>query len=208
MVTLTDTKAYLGISVSTYDTLLTSFIGLITAEIESEIDRKIVQTTISGEVLKFQYSRFDTMPIPPFGLMGEYPKLYTRQYPVSSLSLYDDTDLLTVAEDYSLNSANGEIEVYTTLSDEKNNLTATYTSGYPVTVSSSSVPKDLQLVAFQGIKELFQQSATTTQNNTQAITSKTVGDYSVNYDSKAQITTKDYLENNSRILNRYKTINI
>lgn len=219
MVTLTEVKDYLGITVGTYDALLTTFIDYISAEIETYCDRKFREATYTNEPLKFQFTQFDLLPIPPYALAGlrAATTLLHRPVQTGTITLTAGGNTITEDDGYILKEDEGIVLFYESVSDFKENLLATYTAGY----ATADMPGDLKLVALQGIKDLFQQSGTTSQGGTSGeVASKKVGDFSVTYDTGSSTTSSNssgtagaggpniFLLNNLSILQRYMSIGI
>jgi len=201
---ITTTKVYLGITTTATDVLIQLFTDLVVAEIEAEIGDKLSQVTITDEELHFLESQNFADDMGAIDQNNPYPILSTKYSPVSSLSVSHQQVSVSTAN-YNYNS-NGVITMFAFYDDSKNELKATYTAGY------STLPSDLQMIVFEGVKTNFMNSGTTKQNSGN-ISSKKLADFSVSYgDSQTGLYNdngkKSYICNNMSILQRYQRISI
>lgn len=207
MITLNEAKAYLGVTTTATDALITTIINNVTAEIESVCGRKLMEHVYSNEVLSYEISDYDGQYNPEIDLESDYLKLFLKNYPVQSLSLTADGVEVDDAN-YDIDANNGVVTMYQAESDDKGRLKATYTAGYTLTTGSSfTVPDDLKMVAYQGVKYEYSYSGVTTQGQSN-VTSKSVGSFSVTYNKDnikpiAMGMEKPYIALNIRTLNRY-----
>lgn len=206
MITTSEVKQFLGVTSTVNDSLITTFTNYVIAEIESYCGRTLTLTTYTGATLKYEDSTFDNRPQITLDTSEGYPKLYLQQYPVTTVTSFTYKDNPLVAtDDYMLNTTNGVIEMYTAFNDLKDNIEITYVAGY------DSAPNDLKLVICQGVKAMYAESGATSQNSG-GISSKKVGDFSVNYGagnsqySDGSTIGKTYLMANRAILNRYRKV--
>lgn len=224
MVTLAEAKTYLGISVTTYDTLIETFIEYTTDEIETFVDRNLVQSQYSNEVIKFEFSDFDLQEGQEneLDLRRGRPAGFLTNYPIVAvtgslqLAITYKGNTLIEDTDYIVDPTNGVVDFYNYPSDYKKNILATYTAGYTIASGSYQFPAALRLVALDGIKLMFQKSGTTSQGSAD-IKSKDVGDFGVSFGSGADTTAaiqsgalylKKYLADNLPTLKRYMKVNI
>ena len=205
LITVAEAKSFLQITGTTYDTLITGYCGYITAEINTYIGRIIESATYTNEVLEYESANFDLDENTPFDLASPQRTVQLRNYPVATVSgvvqasiSYDGVALIP-DDDYKIDVNNGTVYFYATPSDYQRKLLATYTAGY------STVPDDLKLVALMGVKDLFRSGGVTAQGDLD-VTSKSVGDFSVNYSQVKN--TKAYLEDNKGILSKYIKVGI
>jgi len=211
MITTAEAKTFLGVTTTANDTLISSFIDYVTAEIEAVVGHKLIQAVYTDEVLNFDDAHFDAMESPSMDLTGEYPQIFLKNYPVQSLTITENgtavsTDNYTVETDA---KNRGVVTFYAQPNTYHNYLKATYTAGFTTTTGSTfTVPNDLKKVALDGVKEMYQASGTTTQSGSTGVKSKSVGDFSVSYgDSQVQLNGKfyaPYIAKNMAILNAYK----
>lgn len=207
LVTLTETKAYLGITSTATDTLLNTLITYTTADIEAYCDRRLVETTITGEILQYEQSNFDAVRNPVLDVNYDYLQVFLKEYPVTSLVLYNDT-VVVDTENYSLETPTGVVTVLSWVNDKTNKFTADYTAGYTTTTGSTySIPNALKLVALEGVKYAFKASGVVTQGSGNNVTSKSVSSFSVSY-SDVSGEIRNYLLQSDHILSRYKRISI
>lgn len=203
LITLSDTKTYLGITSSDYDTLLNMFIGQISAEIETYLDRQLEEQEYASEVLKFVYSNNDAQNNPLLDVRGQRPQCFTKEYPISSSpapAITQDGDSVDT-DDYYIDYDEGVINWNRGVSDADNKLLITYTAGY------ATIPDDIQAVAMEGVKQAFNNSGSASQGSGN-VKSKKVGDFSVSYGSTESYVTeggvKRYLAEGKSTLDRYK----
>lgn len=191
LVTLNDTKDYLGVSVNTDDDLIKRLINSATKMIENYCDRRFLSTAYSNE----RYS----------GDGGHY--LFLRNYPATSL-----TSIEYMTGDY--NSPNWEAydsEFYSIVTtDEKNggviyndipfyggenNLRVNYTAGY------TTIPEDIQQACLDLVSWFYK------KRKTHGIKSESLGDRSVTYfDIKGSSPITDL--GLDEMLDPYKTFKI
>lgn len=205
MLTLDQIKEYLGITGTEYDDLLESLNVYVTAEIEAYIDRVIPATDYEGEVLHYTFNINDLAPRPLIAVRGGTAKLFPLQYPLKDVVMYSDGDIVD-ASSYVVSDKWITMKSY--VSDAYDTLTIDYTGGY------DPIPEALILVALDGVKALFEQSAPASQG-TENVKSKSLGDFSVTYGtaSDSVVTNgsqfmKQYIAKNNVILDRYKRIGI
>lgn len=197
MVTKTEVKTFLNISDSTHDDFIEDLIDYVTAQVETLIDNKIVQESITDEVLTFP-DDFDLQPEKYLDLRTEKIHAHTKYYPVASETItYDGSDL-TANTDYVLDEDTGFITFYEFVSDYKEKTTINYTAGY------ASTPADLKLVALEAIKDVFKGSGTVSRGTSGGeVKSKKVGNFSVTYaDAVSSIMKYD------SVLTKYKRLAI
>ena len=205
LITVAEAKSFLQITGTTYDTLITGYCGYITAEINSYVGRNLESATYTNEVLNFESANFDLDENTPFDLGTPQSTVQLKNYPVASVSgtaqitISYDGDPFVLDDDFKVDTDTGTVYFYTSSTDYQRKLLATYTAGY------STIPDDIKLVALMGVKDLFRSGGVTTQGDLN-VTSKSVGDFSVNYSQVEGV--KSYLESNSMILNKYTKVGI
>ena len=216
LITLTQAKAYLQITSSDDDALISDYIEMVTGEVEAYCDRTL--TTVGySEVLHKQRSQLDLGSEVPLNMAENRLKIRLRQTPVNSVeAIVQDTTTIT-STNYTTNTDNGIITFYESVSDFKDKLVTAYTAGYTtVTGSAFTVPSSLQLVVKEGVRAMY-------QNNTAAkmgagnVKSKKLKDFSVSYgNDQTGLYVKDangalrksYIAGNATTLNRYRRIGI
>lgn len=205
LITVAEAKSFLQITGTTYDTLITGYCGYITAEINTYIGRTLESAVYTNEVLEYESANFDLDENTPFDLASPQRVVHLKNYPVvtvsgtAQLSISYDGVALVPDDDYKVDTDTGTVFLYASPSDYQRKLLATYTAGY------STVPDDIKLVALMGVKDLYRSGGVTAQGDLN-VTSKSVGDFSVNY-SQVQ-DTKAYITGNSLILSKYMKVGI
>lgn len=205
LITVAEAKSFLQITGTTYDTLITGYCGYITAEINTYIGRTLESAVYTNEVLEYESANFDLDENIPFDLASPQRVVHLKNYPVATvsgtaqLSISYDGVALVPDDDYKVDTDTGTVFLYASPSDYQRKLLATYTAGY------STVPDDIKLVALMGVKDLYRSGGVTAQGDLN-VTSKSVGDFSVNY-SQVQ-DTKAYITGNSLILSKYMKVGI
>jgi hypothetical protein len=211
MITIAEAKSYMGVTITTNDVLIGTLIDYVTAEIEAVCGRNLMQKVYTDEVLKYNVPNYDAQFNPELDLNEDNKRLFLKNFPVQSLSLKENGVVVSV-DNYILDSNNGVIELFTSPSDYKNNLKATYTAGYVVTGTSFVVPNDLKMIALQGVKYEYAYSGTVLQGQSN-VQAKSTGAFSVTYnkDNTKPLqpgATKPYLAMNTAIINKYLSINL
>lgn len=212
LVTITQVQDYLGISTTTG---LQTYIDIVSSEIDAYTGRNLSQNVYTDEVLNWTNSTFDTSDNEPLDTEIDYPSLFLSNYPiVGSVAITEDGTAVPTAN-YSTDTTNGVIKVFSYISDDKDKLLATYTAGYTTTTGqTNTIPSDLRGVALEGVRYMFVNGGTARQG-TGNVSSKKVKDFSVSYgdnaDNSRYVNTdmgliKSYIAGNSIILNRYKKI--
>lgn len=216
---LDDVKEFLGITSTVNNSLIESFIELVSAEVEAFVDRNLEEASYTNEILRYKRSEYDPNPNQGLDVYAIRPQVFLDNTPARNLTLtYKGS---TVSEDdYELDGDSGVITLYKGFSDYKDSFTATYTAGYTtVTGSQYTVPRALQLVVMEGVKIMYANSGTTNQGSGD-IKSKTIKDFSVSYGNQqtASYTSatsgsgsalvKTYLQANQITLRRYMRVNI
>ncbi|HOU26519.1 MAG TPA: head-tail connector protein [Paludibacteraceae bacterium] len=195
MISLSEAKAFMGVTSSTDDTLIGTLIDYAEGLIENYIDNKIDQVSISNEILEI-VDRFDLQYIPSFDLAPKYKYARTLYYPIASLSITQDGTTLTSGTDYTYEANTGVITFYTNVSDYQQGLKANYTAGY------STCPNDIKLVALELTKALYQNAGATAKGYG-SVSNKKIGDFSVSYKStNVDITAW------SGVLDKYRGISL
>lgn len=194
MINFTDLKNYLQITTTANDALLATMVTATISVVESEIDRTLTSTAYTSEELTYERSRFDRQVNPPLDTESEFPLLFLKNYPVTSLTLTYDTETLT---NYSLHTASGVVTMFEFQEDQLKQLRADYTAGY----TESTLPNDLKYLIYDGVKEKFEnQNAAVLGSQQGKVSSKKVGDFSVSYRGGGN----SFLSMGSSVINRYK----
>ena len=157
LLTLDEVKDRLGITVTTYDDILTSMINSITAYAENLIGRDIVVRE------KAIAEKFD---------IHEYQRaIFLRNYPIVSIeSVVDNDETLDITDDYLKDDDTGKlIRVGNFWNKGYQEVVVTYKGGY------SEVPWDIKEWAYQTISLLYR------SKDTHGRKSERVGDLAVTY---------------------------
>jgi len=202
-VRLTEAKAYLGITDSTYDVQLLQYVCITRKYIERYVNRNILQVTISNEVVRTD------------GYANEY---ILEQSPVSeteSLTVTNDGTELTIEDDYEIDYGLANLYFGRPPAKSFNKLKVTYTAGYPI----DGVPEDLKGVSLAGIAYMFDTNKARTASGGLAngsLKSKKIDDFSVSYDKSPAlqifsletpsgvVAAYPWIIDNKDILDRYK----
>lgn len=186
LVTLDDTKTFLGITNNTQDEKLKMLINMATDYIESQTGRRFVSTVHTNE-------EFDGSGT--FNLTLNHPIVSFTQLQVNSNFDNSDNWQTVDSSEYWIDNETGIITKISSFSDfdeenengealsdlgfqrGKNKYRATYTSGY------STVPYDLQFACMTIVGNLLNSGATGG-----AIKSESLGDHSVTYQDINQST--------------------
>lgn len=163
IVSLEDTRLFLGYSDSSKDEKIKLMINVATDMIETYTGRRFIQTTYTDQ---------------PFDGNGE-DEVLLPQYPVTSLTSlgkngsYDNSPSWDVidSEDYFLNGPSGILKGVSRFSRGTQNYRATYVAGYLL----ANVPWDLKFAAMQMVEYLMNKQAAA------GIVSERLGDHSVTY---------------------------
>lgn len=207
MITYDDAKTWLGLEDDSDQALIENFlVPYVEESIETYIDNKINQTTISGEVLSINQTTNDLQRNPSLDLRGRELTVNTRYYPILSItSLINDGSVLIEDQDYTYEPTLGRIIFYRGISDCKDKLTITYSAGY------STCPSDLKMVALELVKWMYQQHGASKGEGD--IQSKRLREFSVTYrdNTRGQTTGGSLLTRINEfdyILDKYKNIGI
>ena len=180
LTTLPAVKEYLGITVSTYDTLIEGFIHRATDMIENYCSRHFR----AADYTEYHDGR---------GLA----ELYPNEYPVNSVShIYDDpdwvwgTDTEVDSDDYRIRDNAVIVLKSGTFSDDVQNIKLEYNAGY------STIPEDLAQACIEQCAWMFRQSAEGA--SLLGVTAKSHADGSVSY------TAQDLLPQVRRVLEKYR----
>lgn len=207
IISVSTVKSYLGITGTSSDAVLTMQTNLVEGEVAGYLNKNLAIATYTNEILKYRFSKFDNQFNPELDTYQDYRKVFLANYPVTSFtSLMNGTETVST-NDYALETANGEITLYSSISDEKNNLKANYVAGY----TEETLPEDLKFVILEGVKQLYASSGTVSQGSGN-VESKRVGDFAVSYKDNFVKTDsgflKRYLAESLSTLNRYRKVNI
>lgn len=184
LVTLDDTKTFLGITDNSKDAILTMMINMATDYIESQTGRRFVSTAHADE----EFDGTGTQQLP----LKAYPVLTFTQLQVNNSSNNVESWSTIDATNYWVDETTGIITKTDSFTDfvdtndeealsdtpfqrGKNRYRATYTSGYSI------IPYDLQFACMSIVGQLF---------NTKSgagIKSESLGDHSVTYQDITEV---------------------
>lgn len=195
MVTLIEAKQYLQLTGSTYDALLTSYIGYITATIETYLNNHITPliSVTSKRILN----------------VNDNYVYDIGAFPVSGVILTNNGIPLIENETYFVDYESGLINFAGYPSFYSDTYLLNYTIGYAV----EDVPQDLKFVALKLIKSLFDSNSSSSNSGSglKEVKSKKIGDFAVTYAGSTE-TTSQYsivdtaLMANKSVLDKYKRI--
>jgi hypothetical protein len=203
MVSLTKLKAYLSITSSDDDTLLTSFEVIASARVSALVGKELNSTVYTSEVVNIERSNVDLQPWVKFDLSGMRSYIHLENYPVTTFtSLIVGEDTLTVDEDYYVLLEEGVLIMATSIDDSYKNALATYTAGY----AEDEAPEELQWIVMEMVKSMYQDSTTPVQGSLD-IKSEKIGEYAVSYDVGRMNTFVSSSEV-QMIINKYKNVSL
>lgn len=210
LITLQEAKDFLQITTTVSDALISSYIQMVSSEIEAYCDRTFAIGTYS-QPLHLKQSQFDFNTDLPlnFGTIRAQARL--RQTPVVDFKEITSNSVTVSDNNYTVDNDNGVVTFYQSVSDYKDKLVANYVSGYATT----DVPQNLKLVAKQGVKTMFENGGVAKERSGN-VSSKSLKDFSVSYGNKQTglytnvdgLVMKTYLAGNRVILDRYKHIEL
>ena len=185
LVTLDDVKSFLGITGSTYDTLLTMLINMSTDHVETRCGRRFDDTTYTEE----EYSGLGVKTL----ALDEFPITDTETFKLEINRASDNSDDWEEvdADEYWVDDDTGIITKTTSFNKGTKNWRATFSAGY------KTIPYDLQWLAMNLISETFN------KRNTQGIESEALGDRTVKFQLSSII---DNNSEYSQMLNNYRKI--
>lgn len=206
IVGLTETKAFMQVTGTATDTLISTYIDITEAEVDALVGRPLGRATYT-ESLSYLQSTFDQSGVTLLDAGQDSPNLFLRNYPVISLTLTDDAVIPTTS--YSVDLANGVIsDIY------PNRPTATYVAGY----TTATAPADLKGLVMMGVTSLYNNNGAASNGGggTAQVTSKRIKDFSVSYDNTQNSYTtwnsgsfvKNYISSNMHIIRKYQRITV
>lgn len=205
LTTLNEIKAFLQITTTVTDALITTYRDIIESEIESYVNQNLTQSTYT-EVLNYTDRNYDLSSFTPLNTGQRHLSLSLKNGFVNSLTLLEGN---TTVSDYNLINKSGLIETYQKFDDHKNNLQAHYDAGF----TTSTAPIDLKSVVYLGVKSLYENNSQAKQGNGN-VKSKSVKNFSVSYGNEQSAYTlsmnnslvKQYLASNNSILSKYQRV--
>ena len=194
MIDFSDLKVYLQVTGTSTDALLASLVTATIATIESEIGATLTSTVYTAERMHYIRSSYDAQVNPPIDTSEDYLKLYTKNYPITAITLTYGVDTLT---SYTVHSQTGIITMYEWHGDRMEELRATYTAGY----TQSTLPKDLQYLIYDAVKEKYEgHSASVMGSGQSQVSSKKVGDFSVSY----RASGSSFVNSSNSVISKYR----
>lgn len=194
MIDFSDLKVYLQVTGTSTDALLASLVTATIATIESEIGATLTSTVYTAERMHYERSSYDAQVNPPIDTSEDYLKLYTKNYPITAITLTYGVDTLT---SYTVHSQTGIITMYEWHEDRMEELRATYTAGY----TQSTLPKDLQYLIYDAVKEKYEgHSASVMGSGQSQVSSKKVGDFSVSY----RASGSSFVNSSNSVISKYR----
>lgn len=191
MITLPDAKTYLQITGSADDALLQMYIDDITAEFEAYTDNVFVLATFSNVEI-------DTL--------DQNREIILDAFPVSNVTASNNGTALVNNSDYFVSEDSGAIYLEFTPPRSVDDIVVGYTAGYEVTATSSDVPQDLQALARQALKRLYEIN-TAAKKGKGDLKSKKLDAFSVTYGGENVTNiTRTIFDNNKVILNKYMRV--
>lgn len=212
LIDLTELKDYLQVTGTESDAILTLLSEFAVSELETVLDRTLVTTTVTNEILEWPYSKFDGMDSREIKLYQPYNELFLDNWPVNQFNELAYNGEAIDASKYAVDLTLGVIKMFEWVNDYKNRLTASYVYGY----TADTLPSVLKMVLFEGVKQYYQENDNARRGKREA-SSKRLGDFSVEYEDSATNVSdtqgmsnfmKRYLANNLVILKRFTKINV
>jgi hypothetical protein len=207
-VTLEETKEYLQVTTTASDSLIETYIEIVTDEVDTYTDRVLSLTTHS-KVLNYKESMEDRSTYRPYNIAVDYPRLYLDEYPVvdgTVVLTYDNTTTVST-DNYKVDNDTGVVFVYNYQQDDERKLVGTYVAGY----TSTNAPAALKGVVYQGVKSYYENNGTSSQGGGN-VKSKSLKDFSVTYGNEQDslltrgadgALVKTYLASNESTLQKY-----
>ena len=185
LVTLEDTKSFLGITSSTYDDVLTMLINMATDHIEKRCGRRFADTTYTEE--EYDGTAVRTLAVKNF------PITSTTTFKLEKNNACDNTDDWEEidSDEYWVDSETGIITRTTSFAKRTKNFRVTYSAGY------DEIPYDLQLLTMTLISEIFN------NRRTGGVLEETLGDRTVKFQVGTILDNSDEFKN---ILANYRKI--
>lgn len=183
LVTLGNTKTFLGINNSDKDELLTMLINMSTDYLETKCGRRFASTVYTQE--EYTGSGNNELVLEQFPIIS-----FTSLEHNQAVNNSDDWDVAD-AEDYWVDSNSGTITKTSTFAKFPNAYRVTYTAGY------ASIPYDLQYTCMTFVSEFLN------KRTASGVKSENLGDHSVTFEA--------ILQNNPAIkdiLNNYMNISV
>ena len=166
LTTTAKVKAYLGISASTWDTILATLVTSASAIIQSYCRRQFNSQTFT------EYHDGADLQVPRAQIIVKNPPI------ISVTSVYDDLDQpptwpaadLVSSDDYAVYLDEGIVELYPdyTFGDGRRNVRVIYVGGY------ATVPTDIEQAANMLVANIFNRGRT----GADGLQSERIGDYS------------------------------
>lgn len=169
LVTLDDTKLFLGITDSSKDNLIKLFINIATDQIEEATGRRFKETTYTDE--KFDGNGEKEVLLP------QYPVITFTS--LSKNTAYNNSDSWEVVdgEEYFINEEAGFLTGVYKFFQGVENYKATFVAGY------ASIPYDLQFACMQLVRNLQDGNATGTDR---VLERESLGDHTVVFAKTAE----------------------
>jgi hypothetical protein len=174
LTTVARTKAFAGISGSSYDTLLENLINSVTEYIEKRLGRRVKQTAYTNEV--YNCDDGQTIKLKNFPVSGTF-KLEVRDSALNE----DDWEEVD-AEYYYVDNNSGLIKTMSGYKLPKGIalVRVSYTAGYnfdnAATFLSDTQGGDIEYAAWKLVTDAFMN-----RKSSQGVTSERIGDYSVSF---------------------------
>ena len=185
LVTLEDVKSFLGITLTTHDTVLTMLINMVTDHIEKRCGRRFTDTTYTQE--EYDGTAVRTLAVKYFPITSTE----TFKLEVNNASDNSDDWEEIDTDEYWVDEATGIITKTTPFAKRTKNYRVTYSAGY------DSIPYDLQLLAMTFISEIFN------KRKTGGVLEESLGDRTVKFQVGSIIDNSDEFKN---ILANYRKI--
>jgi len=195
-ITVTESKEYMGVTVSTDDTLIQTLINLATAEVEDYTGKKIEYTVVSGERLVLNRPDFDYAPFGYFDLRGYRKSAILKNNPISGLTITYAGDTLVSSENYVVYSDIGYVAFLGGVDDSEGTLLASYQTGY-----GTALPSGLKSVVLDMVAKKYKTHGSIKGEG--EVKSKGLGEFSVSFKDR-DVDISDY----SYILNKYRSYDI
>ena len=205
LVTRTEVKEFMQVTGTATDSIIDTYIDIIEAEIDAELDKTLALATYT-EPLKYLQSTFDQTEYTYLDASQSTPEFILKHTPVTNISIsVNGTALPTTS--YSYNPKSGVV----TMNDVYSDPTATYVAGY----TTLTAPADLRGVIKMGVASLYNNNKAA-QQGSGGVKSKRIKDFSVDYgDSQNSLTqnlngkiVKTYIASNEVILTKYKNTHL
>lgn len=197
LITVTEAKTYLGLSGSTYDTVLDALVDGVTVWVENYLGGRRLSNAAAADITEYH----DGPPVTSMARRDDKKRIYPRRYPlvsVTSIAYRSSSDYqnptftnFSAQYEYILESDKGSIYFPGGLPPGVQNIKLIYQGGY----ATASMPEDVKLAVKMMVAKAFG------KRKVQGITAESVGGGSLTWSEE---TSPEVLS----ILNSYRAYHV